>query len=271
MKKVSLPHFQKIILANYDAHGRRLPWRISPTPYHVVISEVMLQQTQVDRVVPKYKAFIKQFPSFRALHAAPLARVLKAWSGLGYNRRALLLKKLAEEVVKKYKGKLPNDLEKLDDLPGIGPGSAAAIVTYAYNGVAPFIETNVRAVYIHFFFPKKKKVRDAALWPIVVKTVDRRDSRRWFNALMDYGVLLKKEFKNPARRSAHHAKQSRFAGSNRQVRGAILKLLAATNNLPVRYLLQAIPREEKIILKNIAELEKEGFLKQTRGRIAFKN
>lgn len=258
----SAQQFQKTVLGYYKKHGRSLPWRASPTPYHVLVSKIMLQQTQVDRVVPKYNVFIKQFPYFSALAKAPLAGVLKAWSGLGYNRRAVALTKIAKEVVKKYKGALPDDAEKLDALPGIGPATAATIVTYAFNRVAPFIETNVRTVYIHFFFPKKKKVDDAMLWPLIVKTLDHTNPRRWFNALMDYGVKLKKEHNNPARRSAHHTRQSRFEGSNRQMRGQIVRLLLGNPRLTSQKISMVLNRPREIIEKTLTALVQEGLAPQ---------
>jgi A/G-specific adenine glycosylase len=186
---------------------------------------MMLQQTQVGRVIPKYKAFIKKFPQVRALARAPLADVLKLWSGLGYNRRALHLKRAAETVVSKHAGKFPRTKPELEKLPGIGPYTAGAIMAFAYNRPEIFIETNIRTVYIHFYFPKKKKIDDKELLPLIERTLDRKNPREWYAALMDYGAMLKATLPNPSRKSSHHVKQSRFVGSVRQERGRILKLL----------------------------------------------
>ncbi len=240
-------------------NARPLPWRKHPTPYSVLVSEIMLQQTQADRVTPKFLTFVKRFPSFRALARAPIADVLRLWSGLGYNRRALALKKCADVVIKKYQGKLPDILSQLEELPGVGPATARSILVYAFNRPEVFIETNVRAVFIHFFFPHKKNVTDHKLWPLVEKTLDQHNPRRWYNALMDYGTMLKKEFKNPAGRSAHHSRQSRFEGSNRQVRGLILRLLTR-RSCSITQIAQKINRPSDTVLKNIAALSKEGFI-----------
>lgn len=259
MPKVSLKFFQTTILDHYKKHGRDLPWRKTSDPYAIVVSEIMLQQTQADRVIPKYKNFLTLFPTFAKLAKAPLPDVLKAWQGLGYNRRAINLQRLAKEVVQKYSNKFPKDPELVDALPGIGPATAGSIVTYSFNKVAPYIETNVRTVYIHFFFKGRDDVSDDELWPIVVKTVETKNPRRWYNALMDYGVKLKKECKNPSRRSKHHAKQSTFEGSNRQLRGRIVKLLLENPNLTSGELSQMLGKHPGIIEINLAQLAKEGF------------
>lgn len=257
---ISTKQFQKTILDYYAAHGRKLPWRASPTPYTVLVSEIMLQQTQAERVVPKFREFLKLFPTFKALAKAPLTTVLQAWSGLGYNRRAINLQKLAQIVINKHKGKLPNDLELLDALPGIGQATAGAILTYAFNKAQPFIETNVRSVYIHFFFHNKEKVTDEKLWPLILKTWDTKNPRRWGNALMDYGVKLKKEFKNPSRKSKHYTIQSKFEGSNRQLRGKMLKLLIGDTTISAQMLQKKTGATQKQIAKNLAALKKEGFI-----------
>jgi A/G-specific adenine glycosylase len=222
-----IAEFQKIILAHYRAHGRRdLPWRKTKDPYRVLVSEFMLQQTQVARVVDKFEPFIERFPDFASLARAPLRDVLLAWSGLGYNRRALYLREAARIVVSRFDGRLPRGFDDLRALPGIGEATAAEIMNFAFNEPRAFIETNVRAVYIHHFFPGKMKVADAEILPLVERTLDAKNPRRWFYALMDYGVMLKKSRPNPSRRSAHHARQTRFEGSDRQARGLIVRLLA---------------------------------------------
>jgi A/G-specific adenine glycosylase len=186
----------------------------------------MLQQTQVARVAGTFEPFIGRFPDFTSLARAPLRDVIRAWSGLGYNRRALHLRETAHAVVSQFGGRLPRRLEELRALPGVGPATAAEILNFAFNEPRAFIETNVRAVYIHWFFPGRKKVADAEILPLVERTLDARNPRRWFYALMDYGVALKKSGVNPSRRSAHHAKQTRFEGSDRQARGRVVRALA---------------------------------------------
>jgi A/G-specific adenine glycosylase len=218
--------FQKEIYRYFKKHGRlHLPWRGETDPYKILVSEIMLQQTQAGRVVPKYEAFIKRWDSAKKLAKAPNSDVLSLWSGLGYNRRALNLKRAAEAVETQFKGVFPKTKEGILALPGVGPYTAGAILAFAFNQPEVMIETNIRSVYIHFYFPKKKKVDDKELLSIIERTMDRRNPRNWYAALMDYGAILKATNPNPSRRSKHHAKQSKFKGSLREVRGAVLKLL----------------------------------------------
>jgi len=223
---------REVVYAHYQEHGRDLPWRKTTDPYRVLVSEVMLQQTQVDRVVPKYQSFIERFSDFASLASAPTSEVLKEWQGLGYNRRALSLQRAATEVVSSYGGILPRDKSSLMRLPGIGSYSASAIRAFAFNEPDAFIETNIRTVFIHHFFPDTEAVTDAELMPIVEMAIDRENPRRWYQALMDYGVKLKRE-ENSARRSAHHRAQSRFEGSTRQARGEILRVLLQGGRLSI--------------------------------------
>ena len=219
-------NFQKTVYDYYKKHGRHnLPWRKTRDPYRIFVSEIMLQQTQVPRVIEKYKSFITRFPALLKLSNASLRDVLKEWSGLGYNRRALMLQKAAQEIISKYKGTVPQEIEELRSLPGIGKTTACEIRSFAYNLPSVFIETNIRAVFIHFFFRGKENVHDEDVLPLVEQTADIKNPRKWYYALMDYGVMLKKSFPNPSRKSAHYQKQSRFAGSDRQIRGRIIKIL----------------------------------------------
>lgn len=217
--------FTETIRDFYEKAGRDLPWRHGITPYRVVVSEIMLQQTQAPRVVRKFDPFMKKFPSFAALAKASTLEVLREWQGLGYNRRGLNLHRLAQIVMDKHKGKLPKTYDELIDLPGIGPNTAGSILAFAFNIPRPFIETNIRSVYIHFFFPeveKKegrkacKKIKDDQLFPFIIKTLlqkkNQANPREWYYALMDYGVHLKKTLPNPSRRSAHHVRQSALKG-----------------------------------------------------------
>jgi A/G-specific adenine glycosylase len=217
--------FQNTVYSYGKRHGRSLPWRRDYDPYHVFVSEIMLQQTQVDRVALKFDPFIKELPSFAALAGAPLSRVLSLWQGLGYNRRALNLKLAAEIILREYKGALPFSPEILEPLPGIGKATSASIAAFAFNRPVVFLETNIRTVLIHHFFNDAISVHDDKLLPLAAVLLDRKHPRKWYSALMDYGSMLKKQFGNAARRSAHYKKQSRFEGSARQKRGKILRLL----------------------------------------------
>ena len=201
---------------------RDMPWRQDTRPYYVLVSELMLQQTQVDRVIPKFEAFVEQFPSEVDLAAASLADVLKQWQGLGYNRRAKFLHEAAKKIVER--GAFPVDEVGLIALPGVGKNTAGAIRAYAYNQPAVFVETNVRAVYIHHFFAGQDKVDDAAIRELLEVTLDHEHPREFYWALMDYGVYLKKQGVRPSR-SKHYVKQSPLRGSVREVRGQIITCL----------------------------------------------
>ena len=219
--------FRRRVRAHYARHGRHtLPWRKTTDPYRILVSEMMLQQTQVDRVIPKYRAFLKQFPTVRALACAPRRVVLAAWSGLGYNRRARFLHEAAQHVVAEHGGRFPQDIAALEALPGVGHYTARAVAAFAFNTPVVMIETNIRTVYLHEFFADAQHVPDSELVPIIERTRDTRNSREWYAALMDYGTHLKKQHTNPSRRSKHHTRQSAFKGSRRQLRGCIVRTLA---------------------------------------------
>jgi A/G-specific adenine glycosylase len=246
--------FRALVCAHYRAHGRHdLPWRLTRDPYRILVSEIMLQQTQVPRVLVKYGEFIRRFPTLRRLDAAPLRDVLSVWVGLGYNRRALLLKKTAEAVVETYGGKLPDDFYALVALPGIGKATAAEILAFAFNKPYPLIETNIRAVYLHHFFPGRTGVADRELLPLIERTLDRNNPRQWYYALMDYGVALKKNFPNPSRKSAHHVRQSKFSGSLRQARGMIVRELTKSR-LTAAALCQKTGLPEKRLARGLRKL-----------------
>ncbi len=257
--------FVDLIYDYYNANKREFPWRDSDNPYHIVVSEVMLQQTQTDRVYKKYDEFLGIFPTLESLAKAPLDRVIGAWQGLGYNRRALTLKQFGERIMKEYQGIIPQNPAILVTFKGIGPNTAGSICSFAFNLPTVFIETNIRSVFIHHFFEKEKEVHDRDLIPLIEQTLDRQNSRIWYYALMDYGVMLKKTLKNPSRKSKHHTKQSRFEGSNRQVRGAILKMLVIEPALPEGAFIESISREAGKIKEILADLETEGFIRYKKG------
>lgn len=234
-------------------HGRHeLPWRQTDDPYAIVVSEVMLQQTQVPRVIEKYTAFLKAFPTFRTLSAVSPRAVLQVWQGLGYNRRALMLQRCAQAVMRDHGGKLPREYETLKTLPGIGPYTAGAIMAFALNLPHPMIETNIRRVYLHHYFPGKKKVSDARILPIVTRTLDTKNPRRWYSALMDYGSYLATQVDNPNRRSKQYARQSTFEGSMRQLRGRVLAVLLRGGTR------DDMPRDPRLT-SVLAALHREGF------------
>ena len=263
--------FQKTVYAYFDRSGRtRLPWRRARrTPYHIFISEIMLQQTQVDRVVEKFELFIRTFKNFQSLAAAPFSSVLAVWHGLGYNRRARYVHQAAQTIVRDHRGRLPADPEILATLPGIGRATAASICAFAFSMSIVFIETNIRSVFIHHFFHDRKNVPDTAIEPLVAATLDRHDPYRWYSALMDYGVYLKKTVANPSRKSTHYVKQSRFEGSARQVRGRIIKRLLEEGPAMTRVIQKAC-NDDTRVAGILEQLKDEGLIvmKKTRWTIA---
>lgn len=258
--------FQKKVYDYYDTQGRDLPWRKRVTPYRVLVSEIMLQQTQVDRVIAKYREFLAAFPGIRALAKARVASLLRLWSGMGYNRRALSLLKLAQVVVAEHQGRVPSDPDKLVALPGIGPYTAGAVSAFAFNKPVVFMDTNIRRVYIHEFFRDRENIRDEELLPLVRRTLDTKNPRKWYNALMDYGTMLKQEHPNPNQRSAHYTRQSPFENSNRQARGRILKALVAGTSLTAARIVKETGMDAERVRKNLEQLEREGFLVKKRDR-----
>ncbi len=211
----------------YEKSGRHdLPWRKTVDPYRIVVSEIMLQQTQVGRVLEKYREFLKAFPTVSALANAPLQAVLLQWSGLGYNRRARFLHAMAKTVVADHKGAFPKTFDELLKLPGIGHYTAGAVSAFAYNVPVTIIETNIRTAYLHHFFPDTAGVSDRELLPLIEATLDREQPRTWYWALMDYGSYLKSQGVRIHRNSAQYKKQSTFKGSLREVRGGIVRILA---------------------------------------------
>jgi A/G-specific adenine glycosylase len=261
--------FQQTVWQYYKENGRHdLPWRQSEPdgthdPYKIVVSELMLQQTQVPRVVPKFNIFIRAFPSFDALATAPLSEVLQVWSGLGYNRRAKFLRQTAQIVVGQYGGRLPGNRPDLVALAGIGFHTAGAILAYAYNEPVVFIETNIRTVFIHHFFAGQEKVADAELLPLIGQTLPEGKAREWYWALMDYGTYLKQSVGNVSRISAGYTKQSAFQGSRRQVRGRVLRVLGGgqQNLVGLRKTI-----EDDRLADVLEDLIKEGFIEKLGGR-----
>jgi A/G-specific adenine glycosylase len=193
-----------------------------------MVSEFMLQQTQTARVLQKYEPWLERFPTAASLAAASLADALDEWSGLGYNRRGRFLRDAARAITEQFAGEFPQEPDVLDSLPGIGPYTARAIACFAFDRREIFIETNIRAVYIYHFsdhFADPEAVRDKEILSLIEATLPPTDPRSFYYGLMDYGATLKKEQGSMNDRSAHYTRQSRFQGSLRQARGAILRCL----------------------------------------------
>ncbi len=251
-------NFWMTVLAYYAHAGRHdLPWRLPEAdgtfdPYKILLSEIMLQQTQVPRVTVKYQAFLDRFPTVQALAAATLGEVLVAWQGLGYNRRAKFLWQAAQKIVHDFGGNIPEDQSALESLPGVGTNTAGAIRAYAFNSPAIFIETNIRTAYIHHFFRGQIAVADADILVLLKaslsqlgkirsgsplgesgftpevtnkKPASRVSYREFYWALMDYGSYVKQTAGNASRQAKGYAKQPKFEGSSRQLRGRVLRML----------------------------------------------
>jgi A/G-specific adenine glycosylase len=262
---MEITEFQELVWAKGRELYRDMPWRANTNPYFVLVSELMLQQTQVDRVVPKFNAFIERFPDVYALATASLADVLTLWNGLGYNRRAKFLHDSAQVIVDTFGGHIPATESELRSLPGIGPNTAAAILAYGFNQPTGFIETNIRTVYFQHYFEDSHTVTDDQLRTVVAETVDTEHPREWYWALMDYGHYLKRQGAGQIDKSAHYKKQSPLDGSVRQVRGQIIRALTKSD------MTDAELREEVIADERfdgaLASVIAEGLVQRTRSKL----
>jgi A/G-specific adenine glycosylase len=262
--------FQKFVLGYFKKNGRDFPWRETTDPYKILVSEVMLQQTQTERVVVKYAEFLKTFPTWKALSNAEPAEVVKVWMGLGYYRRAFNLHRAAQAVWKEYGGRPPQTAEGLQELPGVGPYTAAAVAAFAFGEPAPMIETNIRSVYLYTFYPQARDVSDKEILLKVEETLYKQDPRAWFYALMDLGVELKKHTKGINQRSKHHVKQSKFEGSHRQVRAAVLRAITEAASIRRAEITRKLSYDADKIEAAITALQAEGLIQTLRGgRIAI--
>lgn len=259
----NITEFKEFIWDFYHQNKRDFAWRNIDNPYYIVISEIMLQQTQTHRVITKYEKFITAFPTIESLAAASLRDVLQVWQGLGYYRRARFLHQLAQKVVAEHGGILPRDPRILQTFPGIGPNTAGSICAFAFNQPTIFIETNIRTVFIDSFFREKETVSDKEILSLVAETVDQENPREWYYALMDYGVFLKSRKANPSRKSAHYTKQSKFEGSDRQIRAKILKFIVEKEDISHQDVLLHVAQDVVRVEKIIDQLLIENFIKKT--------
>ncbi len=269
-KELTPARFQRIVRHFFKRSGRSFPWRETRDPYEILVSEVMLQQTQTERVVQKYAEFLERFPTCKELAQASVGEVVAVWQGLGYYRRALNLHRAAQKVVGEFASRFPNDIETLRTLPGLGPYTAAAVAVFAFGRAAPMIETNIRALYLYCFFPKRRSVTDKEILELVEATIDRKDPRRWFYALMDLGVELKRHRKRINHRSKHHTKQSKFEGSHRQVRAAVLRVITEKKRAKQPAIQKLLQYDSSRIEKALGELEREGFVTCDKGTFTLR-
>ena len=264
-RQEALKHFSDQIHYFYQHEGRSFPWRDTVDPYRIILSELMLQQTQTERVLPKYELFLTLWPDFSVMAKSTLSEVLSAWRGLGYNRRALALRTIAQRS-EAYGWTLPADYNLLIDFPMIGPATAAAIMAFAYGKRSIYLETNIRRVLIHQFHPEQSDVTDTVLRGELEELADLQDDyKRWYYALMDYGVLLKKQLVNPNRRSAHYQKQAAFANSNRQIRGLLLTAFTEQGTIQLSDVYERIPFPAERVQSCLDALVKEGFIEKLDG------
>jgi A/G-specific adenine glycosylase len=256
--------FTKKVWKYYRKEGRHaLPWRKTKNPYRILVSEIMLQQTQVERVIPKYRSFLRRFPTVAALSKASLRDVLEEWQGLGYNRRAKMLHEAAKDIISQYGGRFPKTYTELLTLKGVGPYTAGAVMAFAYNKPVPIIETNIRTVFIHHFYTDDVDVSDREILKYVERLLNRNEPRMWYYALMDYGAHLKRMHGNLNVRSLHYIKQGAFKNSNRQIRGAILRALVGSNMTRTRLHKELRFNPERIDVQ-LQKLQEEKLISKTR-------
>ena len=255
--------FRRKVWKYFCSRGRTFSWRETRDPYAILVSEYMLQQTQVGRVEEKFPAFVARFPGAATLSAAPLREVLSAWQGLGYNRRAVALHRAAAILVDQYGGQVPADQEALLSLPGVGPSTAAGVLAFAFNQPVVLLETNIRRVYLHHFFLGRDPVPDREILPLVAATLDRKRPREWYWALMDLGSELRRLPENPNRRSPAYRPQSPFHGSDRQIRGRILRALLREGTLDHGGAADVAGCAPGRLNRILEGMEREGFLERT--------
>ncbi|MFO7891672.1 MAG: A/G-specific adenine glycosylase [bacterium] len=260
--KADVRKFQKHVLNFYQTQEKNYPWRQTYNPYHILISELMLQQTQTDRVISKFNSFIEKFPTVHELAKTETPHLLREWKGLGYNRRALYLQRAAQEIVSKFDGAVPADPEILITLPGIGKYTSKAISVFAFNQPEILLETNIRTVYIHHFFPGSHKISDNKIEPVVEQTLYKKSPRTWYSAVMDYGSCLKKQLKNINERSNSYKKQSPFKGSDREIRGKVLEELLKHGSVSGSEMERNVCTDRKRLYRILSDLHKEGFVQE---------
>lgn len=255
----------------FRQQGRDLPWRHTRNPYHILVSELMLQQTQVERVIPKYHAFLAQFPDVQSLAAAPTSAVITAWQGLGYNRRAVYLQRTAQAVVNEHQGQFPRDVATLRSLPGIGPYTAGAIACFAFEQDVAFLDTNIRRVVLRIAHdPRDAAPAESELWRHAETLVPSGQGWWWNQAIMELGAVICTA-RNPrctlcplrgdcrdyqvrleldqqlislpapaSKRVAEHKKTEPFIGSDRYLRGRIIDTLRASSLMRHEHLFTSI-------------------------------
>ena len=266
VQRERIQSIQQTVLAWYECNRRDLPWRSTTDPYAILVSEVMLQQTQVNRVVPMYRVFLAEFPTVQSLAAAMPAAVIRAWKGLGYNRRALNLQKAAKEIVQRYGGVFPSTIDELRQLPGLGAYTAGAVATFAFGAVEPAVDVNVRR-FIDHFLPKRTKRTEKDYMAAARSLVPEDRPREWLSTVMDYTSLVIR--KNKISRSARNDKRKNtaepFVGSNRYLRGQVIDRLrerAHTHQELVRRVANPVEAPREAFEKVLDGLVRDGMIDQ---------
>lgn len=255
--------FQREVFDWFREHGRDLPWRHTRDPYRILVSEIMLQQTQVERVIPKYAAFLREFDSVSDLARATTAQVLRAWRGLGYNRRALYLHRAAQEVHTRYAGTFPCDLEALEALPGVGRYTARAVACFAFGAQVAVVDTNVRRVLTELADPnREREFSPREVEALADSVLPPGRAWEWNQALMDYGAMVVP--RRPALPSTHSSRGPRFEHTNRFWRGRIVDVLRDTEgDVAIPELFYALPndgRDEQRVRSLVRALHEEGMI-----------
>jgi A/G-specific adenine glycosylase len=238
LRKESIEEFQNKIMGWWSENARDLPWRSNPTPYQVLVSEIMLQQTQVSRVVPKYLEFLNEFPTMEDLASANTKHLLSVWSGLGYNRRAIWLKEAASEIVERKE--FPQEVNELRKLKGIGPYTSRSILIFAFNKNLAAVDTNIRRIFVALGFAKEN-ASEKELQNIADALLLKNKSSDWHNALMDYGSAV---LTSSSTGIEPTSKQPRFNGSTRQVRGRIVRMLTQSESLSLEEITSQLSDED---------------------------
>jgi len=253
------PAFRDLVYGKASACWRDLPWRRTSDPYAILVSEVMLQQTQVKRVEPRFLSWMERFPDVSCVAAASTEELLACWSGLGYNRRALALHRACRIITAEFGARVPADEAALRSLPGVGVYTSRAILAFAFDKPSVFLETNIRTVLLKYFFPGEERVPDRELERVAAVVVDLDSPRRWYTALMDYGAEIKREEGNHSARGAGYRKQAPFATSFRRLRGAMVKSLVERKEIGIGELYTSLPFSRENIEKCARILASEGF------------
>jgi A/G-specific adenine glycosylase len=281
IEKTRLVAVRRAIRRWYRTNARDLPWRRTSDPYCILVSEIMLQQTQVDRVIPKYRAFLARFATLRALADAPLSDVLRAWSGLGYNSRAKRLWECAQVIVAQHASRVPRDTEVLRSLPGLGRYTASAVASFAFGKREAVVDVNVRRVLARTLLGRES-IDESAAWSLAERALPRVDAGRWSQALMDVGARFCRPVPNcaacPARRACAFVTRKRatavvrepksnerFVGSRRYYRGRVLRALTGAHSLRLRTLGEQVKdgfatTDLPWLRALLADLEREGLI-----------